>query len=99
VGIHEGWFITYMREAIKADRQFHAQVLYEYGFPVPEPFDQGRHCIVMSLVEGFPLYAPDGLTRSFVKIDAKAVLSATVDRFPNCPLMLRQLFFRPSSCN
>lgn len=31
------------------------KVLYDHGFPVPEPLDQARHCIVMSLVDGFPL--------------------------------------------
>ncbi|ORY32433.1 RIO1-domain-containing protein [Rhizoclosmatium globosum] len=31
------------------------KVLYENGFPVPTPYDQNRHCIVMSLVDSFPL--------------------------------------------
>ena len=31
------------------------QVLYERGFPVPEPIDFSRHCLVMQLVDGFPL--------------------------------------------
>ena len=31
------------------------KVLRENGFPVPEPVDSNRHCIIMSLVEGFPL--------------------------------------------
>ena len=31
------------------------QVLHQHGFPVPTPIDQSRHCIVMSLVQGYPL--------------------------------------------
>lgn len=30
-------------------------VLYEYGFPVPQPVDANRHCIVMELIDAFPL--------------------------------------------
>jgi RIO kinase 2 len=33
----------------------HLQVLYEHGFPVPVPVDQARHCIVMSLIDSYPL--------------------------------------------
>eukprot|EP00158_Paraphelidium_tribonemae_P003808 Partr_v1_DN26390_c0_g1_i1_m43104 putative serine threonine-protein kinase len=32
------------------------KVLHENGFPVPRPLDQSRHCVVMELIEGFPLY-------------------------------------------
>lgn len=33
------------------------QVLYDHGeFPVPKPIDQSRHCIVMSKINGTPLY-------------------------------------------
>ncbi|POW17156.1 hypothetical protein PSHT_06459 [Puccinia striiformis] len=31
------------------------KVLYEHGFPVPEPIDQSRHCLVMTLIDAFPL--------------------------------------------
>eukprot|EP00842_Homolaphlyctis_polyrhiza_P004504 jgi/Hompol1/5054/HPOL_001878-RA len=31
------------------------KVLYENGFPVPEPVDQNRHCVVMGLVDAYPL--------------------------------------------
>ncbi|KAG0147523.1 hypothetical protein CROQUDRAFT_470443 [Cronartium quercuum f. sp. fusiforme G11] len=31
------------------------KVLHEHGFPVPEPLDQARHCVVMSLIDAFPL--------------------------------------------
>lgn len=29
--------------------------MYENGFPVPRPIDQGRHCILMELIDAFPL--------------------------------------------
>ncbi|KZT40090.1 RIO1-domain-containing protein [Sistotremastrum suecicum HHB10207 ss-3] len=31
------------------------KILYEHGFPVPKPIDQARHCIVMELMDAFPL--------------------------------------------
>ncbi|KAJ3190694.1 hypothetical protein HK101_008454 [Irineochytrium annulatum] len=31
------------------------KVLYDNGFPVPIPYDQNRHTIVMSLIDAFPL--------------------------------------------
>ncbi|KAJ9105634.1 hypothetical protein QFC20_004314 [Naganishia adeliensis] len=31
------------------------KALYHYGLPVPKPYDQARHTIVMSLVDGFPM--------------------------------------------
>lgn len=31
------------------------QVLHEAGFPVPQPYDQTRHCIVMGLIDAYPL--------------------------------------------
>ena len=31
------------------------KVLYENGFPVPEPIDQNRHCVVMGLLDAYPL--------------------------------------------
>lgn len=31
------------------------QVLHKNGFPVPEPIDQNRHCVVMSLLNAIPL--------------------------------------------
>ncbi|KAM0750599.1 hypothetical protein T439DRAFT_313911 [Meredithblackwellia eburnea MCA 4105] len=30
-------------------------VLYEHGFPVPKPIDQSRHCLIMELIDAFPL--------------------------------------------
>ncbi|KAH0612381.1 uncharacterized protein H6S33_010433 [Morchella sextelata] len=31
------------------------KILHENGFPVPTPLDQARHCIVMELIDAFPL--------------------------------------------
>ena len=31
------------------------KVLHKHGFPVPIPIDQARHCIVMSLIDSYPL--------------------------------------------
>lgn len=31
------------------------KVLHENGFPVPRPVDQARHCIIMELIDAFPL--------------------------------------------
>lgn len=31
------------------------KVLHENGFPVPEPIDISRHCVVMELIDAYPL--------------------------------------------
>ncbi|GAA6036724.1 hypothetical protein JCM8097_003448 [Rhodosporidiobolus ruineniae] len=31
------------------------KVLHDHGFPVPSPIDQSRHCLVMELIDAFPL--------------------------------------------
>ncbi|KAI5800059.1 RIO1 family-domain-containing protein [Geopyxis carbonaria] len=31
------------------------KILHENGFPVPRPIDQARHCIIMELIDAFPL--------------------------------------------
>nr|GAT54921.1 predicted protein [Mycena chlorophos] len=31
------------------------KVLHEHGFPVPRPVDQARHCILMELIDAYPL--------------------------------------------
>ncbi|KAI5477943.1 hypothetical protein MNV49_005733 [Pseudohyphozyma bogoriensis] len=31
------------------------KVLYDHGFPVPKPIDQSRHCLIMELIDAFPL--------------------------------------------
>ncbi|KAJ2340009.1 Serine/threonine-protein kinase rio2, partial [Coemansia erecta] len=37
------------------------KVLHEYGFPVPTPIDQNRHCVVMELINAFPLRQIDSV--------------------------------------
>ncbi len=31
------------------------KALKDRGFPVPTPWDFNRHCVVMDLIDGFPL--------------------------------------------
>ncbi|SCV70259.1 BQ2448_1653 [Microbotryum intermedium] len=31
------------------------KVLHQHGFPVPTPIDQSRHCLIMELIDAFPL--------------------------------------------
>ncbi|PRQ77794.1 RIO1 family-domain containing protein [Rhodotorula toruloides] len=31
------------------------KVLHDHGFPVPRPIDQSRHCLIMELIDAFPL--------------------------------------------
>ncbi|QRV76311.1 atypical/RIO/RIO1 protein kinase [Ceratobasidium sp. AG-Ba] len=42
------------RLAAKKEWEF-MKVLHEHGFPVPKPIDQARHCILMELIDAFPL--------------------------------------------
>ena len=32
------------------------QALHTHGFPVPKPIDWNRHCVLMELLKGYPLY-------------------------------------------
>lgn len=42
---------------ISATREFaYMKALYDRGFPVPKPIDFNRHCVVMELVNGYPLH-------------------------------------------
>lgn len=42
---------------ISATREFaYMTALYERGFPVPKPIDFNRHCVLMELVNGWPMY-------------------------------------------
>lgn len=41
---------------ISATREFaYMKALYDRGFPVPKPHDFNRHCVIMDLVNGYPL--------------------------------------------
>ncbi|KAF7993932.1 hypothetical protein HCN44_011201 [Aphidius gifuensis] len=42
---------------VSATREFaYMKALQDRGFPVPKPIDFNRHCIIMELIEGGPLY-------------------------------------------
>lgn len=36
--------------------KFILQALHEKEFPVPKAIDANRHCVVMELIDGHPLY-------------------------------------------
>lgn len=41
---------------ISATREFaYMKALYDRGFPVPRPVDFNRHCVIMDLVNGYPM--------------------------------------------
>ncbi|EDS38770.1 serine/threonine-protein kinase RIO2 [Culex quinquefasciatus] len=41
---------------ISATREYaYMKALYDRGFPVPRPVDFNRHCVIMELVDGYPL--------------------------------------------
>ncbi|KAK6906275.1 hypothetical protein I203_100260 [Kwoniella mangroviensis CBS 8507] len=43
---------------LSAQKEFaFMKALYQHDFPVPVPIDQARHCVVMSLIDGYPLRA------------------------------------------
>ncbi len=45
----------YMSRLAAAKEYAFMKILHEHGFPVPQPIDQARHCIVMSYIDAFPL--------------------------------------------
>jgi RIO kinase 2 len=49
-----GWLYL---SRISATREFaYMKALYDRGFPVPKPIDFNRHCVIMELVNGYPLH-------------------------------------------
>ncbi len=42
------------------------KTLYDHKFPVPKPIDFNRHCIVMELIDGYPLLVILFLAFSFL---------------------------------
>ena len=48
-----GWL--YMSRLAALKEFAYMRILYEHGFPVPRPIDVNRHCVVMQLIEGYPL--------------------------------------------
>lgn len=51
---HSGSWMYLSRLAALKEYAF-MKILHANGFPVPEPLDQARHCIVMELIDAFPL--------------------------------------------
>ena len=50
---HANWLYL---SHLAAEKEFaFMKILKEAGFPVPEPIDCNRHCVVMSLVDAYPL--------------------------------------------
>ncbi|KAG8944153.1 hypothetical protein FRC03_002149, partial [Tulasnella sp. 419] len=50
---HASWM--YMSRLAAQKEWAFMKALHEHGFPVPKPIDQARHCIVMELIDSFPL--------------------------------------------
>ena len=50
---HGNWLYL-SRLAAKKEFAF-MKALSEHGFPVPEPIEHNRHCVLMSLCEGVPM--------------------------------------------
>ncbi|KAG8840605.1 hypothetical protein FRB91_005892 [Serendipita sp. 411] len=50
---------AFMKVTVETGKKGHSrsfcQVLHEHGFPVPKPIDQARHCILMELIDAYPL--------------------------------------------
>ena len=55
VGNRKGGSWLYLSRLAAIKEHAFMQVLYKNGFPVPTPVDHSRHCVLMSLVEGYPL--------------------------------------------
>lgn len=60
---HSFFFLIYVHVYWVISISFHdgvklgsvEQALEEHGFPVPNAIDCNRHCVIMSLVQGYPL--------------------------------------------
>lgn len=46
----------YMSRLAAVKEHAFMKALYDAGFPVPRPVDQNRHCVLMTIAKGFPLY-------------------------------------------
>ncbi|ORX40854.1 RIO1 family-domain-containing protein [Kockovaella imperatae] len=60
------------------------KILYNNGFPVPVPIDQARHCIVMSLIDAYPLRQVDDVPSPSTLY---ATLMALILRLAHCGLI------------
>lgn len=60
------------------------QALHAHGFPVPEPLDSSRHCILMRKVDGYPLHAVKKMSNPGPVFDRAA---AILKRLARCGLV------------
>jgi hypothetical protein len=81
---HEGICVHEGTRGLHAARTTHdtvAQALFDAGFPVPRPVDFNRHCVVMQLVQGYPLYVYPRLSASvFVLVVSLTICAALKSR-------------------
>lgn len=47
--------IIYFSQGFTSTKLLFVQALGEHGFPVPRAVDWNRHCVLMTLVKGYPL--------------------------------------------
>ncbi|CAF1497770.1 unnamed protein product [Adineta steineri] len=47
--------VSLIRYLTSEDYRVLTATLYEHKFPVPKPIDCNRHCVVMQLIDGYPL--------------------------------------------
>lgn len=64
---HGSWM--YMARLAAAKEFAYMKELYDKGFPVPQPVDQNRHCIVMSLIDATPMYSIRDMPRAKVVLE------------------------------
>ncbi|KAH8914706.1 RIO1-domain-containing protein [Atractiella rhizophila] len=62
------------------------KVLHAHGFPVPEPFDHSRHCLLMSLIPSFPLRQVANIPEDEVPVLYSKLMDLIV-RLANCGLI------------
>lgn len=56
---HPSWIYL---SRIASQKEFaYMKALHNEGFPVPEPIDANRHCVLMSLLTGWPLHSVGGM--------------------------------------
>ena len=48
---------SYLSRLAALKEYAYMKALHENGFPVPQPMDVSRHCLVMKRIKGYPLYA------------------------------------------
>jgi RIO kinase 2 len=52
---HPSWI--YLSRLASQKEYAYMKALYNAGFPVPEPIEANRHCVLMSLLTGWPLHS------------------------------------------